>query len=130
MNLLHFSILCRANHHSPQTKHFLSTEEFEILSKHPPLISNIARGPVIDTDALVKALHSGSVAAATLDVTEPEPLPEDHPLWDAPNVTITPHISGSSINYGSRAFDILKINIERLNKGEKLVNLISRKKGY
>lgn len=63
-----------------QTRHFLSTEEFEILGAHPPLISNIARGPIIDQKALVKALHDGQVAAATLDVTDPEPLPADDPL--------------------------------------------------
>jgi phosphoglycerate dehydrogenase-like enzyme len=79
---------------------------------------------------LVKALQSGQVAAATLDVTEPEPLPENHPLWDAPNVIITPHISGGSVNYTKRSFDILKLNVERLYKGEKFVNVISRKKGY
>jgi phosphoglycerate dehydrogenase-like enzyme len=77
---------------TPETHHFLSSAEFDILGQHPPLISNIARGPIIDQPALVKALHDGRVAHATLDVTDPEPLPADDPLWSAPNTIITPHI--------------------------------------
>jgi phosphoglycerate dehydrogenase-like enzyme len=77
---------------SPETRHFLSSAEFDILGQHPPLISNVARGPIIDQPALVAALHDGRVASATLDVTDPEPLPADDPLWSAPNVIITPHI--------------------------------------
>lgn len=70
--------------HSEDTRHFLSKEEFDILGAHPPLISNIARGPIIDQKALVDALHDGRIAAATLDVTEPEPLPADDPLVSIP----------------------------------------------
>jgi len=114
----------------PATHHLLSTEEFEILSKHPPLISNIARGPIIDQKALVAALESGKVAAATLDVTDPEPLPSDDPLWSAPNTIITPHISGGSTAYLTRSFEILELNLARLIKGERIVNEISRRKGY
>jgi phosphoglycerate dehydrogenase-like enzyme len=115
---------------SPATRHFLSTEEFEVLSKHPPLISNIARGAVIDQPALIDALNSGKVAAAALDVTEPEPLPEGDPLWTTPNVIVTPHISGSSTNYQKRTFEVLEQNLVRLDKGEKLLNVVSRRKGY
>jgi phosphoglycerate dehydrogenase-like enzyme len=100
------------------------------MSKHPPLISNISRGPIIDQPALVEALKDGRVAAATLDVTDPEPLPSDDPLWTAPNVYITPHISGGSVNYVTRSFHILEGNLVRLAKGEELMNIISRKKGY
>ncbi|KAJ3042396.1 hypothetical protein HDV00_007352 [Rhizophlyctis rosea] len=113
-----------------QTRHFLSTEEFEILASHPPLISNIGRGPIIDQPALVKALHSGQVAGAALDVTDPEPLPSDDPLWDAPNVIITPHVSGNTQEYAVRSFDVLKRNLERLGKGEAWLNEIDRRKGY
>jgi phosphoglycerate dehydrogenase-like enzyme len=108
----------------------LSKDEFDLMGKHPPLISNISRGPIIDQPALVEALKDGRVAAATLDVTDPEPLPSNDPLWTAPNVYITPHISGGSINYTTRAFDILEGNIVRLEKGEELMNRISRRKGY
>jgi phosphoglycerate dehydrogenase-like enzyme len=109
----------------------LSTEEFEVMSKNPPLVSNIARGPIIDTAALVTALKDGKVRAAALDVTDPEPLNEDSELWDMPNVVITPHISGGSTEYVKRAFAVLEANLYRLEKGEKgFINEISRKKGY
>jgi phosphoglycerate dehydrogenase-like enzyme len=100
------------------------------LAKHPPIVSNIARGPIIDQVALVAALEKGQVAAATLDVTDPEPLPSDDPLWTAPNVIITPHISGGSKAYTERSFDILEQNLTRIEKGEKVLNAISRRKGY
>jgi len=115
---------------TPDTRHMLSTAEFELLAKHPPLISNIARGPIIDQSALVTALHSKQIAAATLDVTDPEPLPSDDPLWTAPNVIITPHISGASSAYTERSFGVLEENLQRLEQGRDLVNVISRKKGY
>ena len=100
------------------------------MAKHPPLISNIARGPIIDQTALIAALNKGQVAAATLDVTDPEPLPSGDPLWTTPNVIITPHISGATTAYTARSFDILVQNLARREKGEELLNIISRRKGY
>jgi phosphoglycerate dehydrogenase-like enzyme len=109
----------------------LSTAEFDILAKRPPIVSNIARGPIIDTAALVAALKDGRVRAAALDVTDPEPLNEDSELWDMANVVITPHVSGGSTEYVKRAFAVLETNLYRLEKGEEgFVNEISRKKGY
>jgi phosphoglycerate dehydrogenase-like enzyme len=116
--------------YSKETQHFLSTAEFDLLGKHPPLISNIARGSIIDQPALVAALHDGRVAAAALDVTDPEPLPEGDPLWSAPNTTITPHISGISTEYTDRSFQVLEQNLVRLERGEPLINVIDREKGY
>jgi phosphoglycerate dehydrogenase-like enzyme len=112
------------------TRHMLSSEEFDILSKKKALISNIARGPVIDQPALVAALHDGRLRGATLDVTDPEPLPRDDPLWKAPNVVITPHISGNGVDYNDRAFQVLELNLERRIDGKPLINVIDRKKGY
>ncbi|RDI89867.1 hypothetical protein Vi05172_g443 [Venturia inaequalis] len=113
-----------------QTRHFLSTAEFEILSKKKTFISNIARGPIIDQPALVKALKEGKVRGAALDVTEPEPLPADDPLWKAPNIIITPHVSGSSNVYIERSLQVFEANLDNLLSGKPLINTIDRKKGY
>ncbi|KAL2267902.1 hypothetical protein VTJ83DRAFT_5179 [Remersonia thermophila] len=93
-------------------------------------VSNIARGPVIDTDALMAALREGRIRGAALDVTDPEPLPDGHPLWSAPNVLITPHVSGASTRYAERVLAILLENLGRLAEGKPLVNRIDKKRGY
>ena len=82
------------------------------------VLINIARGGVIDTDALVSALRRNHIRSAALDVTDPEPLPEDHPLWGLRNVTITPHNAGHTPAYFDRVTDILAENIDRLADGE------------
>ncbi|KAK6416591.1 hypothetical protein LTR95_017443, partial [Oleoguttula sp. CCFEE 5521] len=77
-----------------ETTHFLGKKEFEILSqggKRPAFVTNIARGAIIDQPALIEALKNGTLAGAALDVTDPEPLPEDSELWDLDNVIVTPH---------------------------------------
>jgi phosphoglycerate dehydrogenase-like enzyme len=78
----------------------------------------------------VKALENGLIKGAALDVTDPEPLPEDDPLWTAPNVLITPHCSGSTDVYADRAFEVLRENIRRQRNGGKLVNEVDRERGY
>ncbi|KAF2118476.1 hypothetical protein BDV96DRAFT_643721 [Lophiotrema nucula] len=115
------------------TTHFLSTPEFELLQKsnpHGTYIANISRGAVIDQKALVKALESKQIPGALLDVTDPEPLPADDPLWTAPNVLITPHVSGSTTVYAERAFQVLQENLRRRRDGKKFVNQVDRKRGY
>ncbi|SNR25160.1 D-2-hydroxyacid dehydrogenase [Halorubrum vacuolatum] len=82
------------------------------------VLINIARGGVVDTDALVSALRSNRIRSAALDVTDPEPLPEDHPLWGLTNVTITPHNAGHTPAYFDRVTDILAENVDRLSAGE------------
>lgn len=101
-----------------------------MLSKQKTFISNIARGQIIDQEALIMALRKEQLRGAALDVTDPEPLPEDSPLWDLPNVTITPHISGLTASYTERSFMILDENIERKAQGKKLWNQVDRKRGY
>jgi phosphoglycerate dehydrogenase-like enzyme len=93
-------------------------------------VANISRGQVIDQPALVSALHGGLIKGAALDVTDPEPLPADDPLWTAPNVLITPHVSGSTDVYADRAFEVLKENLRRQRSGKKLVNEVDRERGY
>ena len=93
-------------------------------------IYNIGRGPIIDQAALVRALEDGRLGGAGLDVTDPEPLPEDSPLWDMPNVLITAHTSGSSPVYWERASEIVIENVKRWQAGEPLSNVIDVEHGY
>lgn len=85
-------------------------------------IVNIARGGLIDTAALIAALGDGRVGFASLDVTDPEPLPPGHPLYAAPNVRITPHIAWSSARTGQRIFALFAANLARFAAGERLTN--------
>ncbi len=80
------------------------------------VIVNVARGPVVDTDALLTALRSGQIRGASLDVTDPEPLPEDHPLWKLGNVQITPHNAGHTPKYYDRLADIVAANVHRVDE--------------
>jgi len=91
---------------------------------------NIGRGPIVDTDALVAALQSGHLAGASLDVTDPEPLPEGHPLWDLDNVIITPHVASRAELTGERRWEIIKENVRRFAAGEELVNIVDKSIGY
>ncbi|MFB6101246.1 MAG: D-2-hydroxyacid dehydrogenase [Haloplanus sp.] len=80
------------------------------------LLVNVARGPVVDTEALVSALRDTDIRGATLDVTDPEPLPADHPLWSFENVQITPHNAGNTPKYYDRLADILAENLRRMEE--------------
>jgi phosphoglycerate dehydrogenase-like enzyme len=119
---------------TPATKHLLSSEEFAVLGKRGAFISNISRGGIIDQPALIaackKPVAEGGLRGAALDVTDPEPLPSDHPLWDVENIFVSPHVSGITVNYLDRSMQVLELNLTRLIKGEKLVNEVNRKKGY
>ena len=87
---------------------------------------NLARGPIVDTSALAAALHSGALAGAALDVTDPEPLPDNHALWSAPNLLITPHVAAfGSIATGTRLSDHLDRNLQRLARHEPLEGRVS-----
>ena len=84
---------------------------------------NVARGGIIDTDALVTELNSGRITAA-LDVTDPEPLPTGHPLWNAPGVLIAPHVGGNTSAFEPRARRLVEAQLARLAAGQKLENVI------
>lgn len=92
--------------------------------KRGALLVNAARGPVVDTDALLAALKEGRIRAA-LDVTDPEPLTDGHPLWSAPNLLLTPHVAGSSPNFMRRAMQLAGEQIRRLQRGEPLENVVT-----
>lgn len=81
------------------------------------IVVNVARGPIIDTDALVAELGAGRLRAG-LDVTDPEPLPADHPLWSQPGVIITPHVGGGALGWQHRAAKLLREQVSRIDRGE------------
>lgn len=87
------------------------------------LLVNVARGPVVDTGALLAELSSGRLRAA-LDVTDPEPLPGDHPLWSAPNLLVSPHVGGNSTAFLPRAQRLVAEQLRRLLAGEELLNVV------
>ncbi|MDG3006915.1 D-2-hydroxyacid dehydrogenase [Paludisphaera mucosa] len=106
----------------------IGAKEFGLM-KQGAILINVSRGKVVDTDALVAALDSGKVAAAGLDVTDPEPLPDGHPLWSR-NVIITPHTAGQSPGGERRRHEILRENLRRFAAGETLLNVVDKKAGY
>jgi len=105
------------------TRKLLDDEAFKTLPPHAHLV-NVARGGVVDTDALVNALRSNDIDAAFLDVTDPEPLPSDHPLWGFDNVRITPHNAGHSPEYFERLADIVAANYAALENGGEIENRV------
>jgi phosphoglycerate dehydrogenase-like enzyme len=107
---------------TPETQHLMNEGTIGLM-KQGALLVNAARGPVVETEALLKALTEGRIRAA-LDVTDPEPLPQGHPLWKAPNLLLTPHVGGSSPLYMSRAFDLVGKQVALFAKGEPLKNVV------
>ena len=87
------------------------------------LLVNAARGPIVDTNALVEALNQGRIRAA-LDVTDPEPLPEEHPLWRCPNLLLTPHVAGSSPQFAPRSLSTAAGELRRYIDGQPLENAV------
>lgn len=104
----------------------ISHEELGILARRKTFVSNVGRGQLVDTQALVDALEGGRIRGAALDVTDPEPLPRGHALWTAPNVFISPHVSWQSDRFNERILEILEINLGRLDEGKLPINLARR----
>jgi phosphoglycerate dehydrogenase-like enzyme len=102
---------------TPQTENLIDANAISLLKPSATLI-NVARGRVVDEEALIKALQEKRVAAAGLDVTREEPLPAASPLWTMPNVLITPHTAGETQRYEDAVIDILLDNLERMWRGE------------
>jgi phosphoglycerate dehydrogenase-like enzyme len=109
-----------------QTRGFMNGKRLAAM-KHGALLVNAARGPVVETDALVEALHSGRIHAV-VDVTDPEPLPLGHLLWTAPNLLITPHIAGSSPGMMDRVMRFIGEQCRRYLAGEPLAHVVTE--GY
>ncbi|MEU4267060.1 2-hydroxyacid dehydrogenase [Streptomyces sp. NPDC026092] len=107
---------------TPDTRH-LADAGFLARMKDDALLVNVARGPVVDTAALLKEVESGRITAA-LDVTDPEPLPPGHPLWHAPGVLVSPHVGGSTSAFMPRAKRLIAAQLTRFAAGERPANVV------
>jgi phosphoglycerate dehydrogenase-like enzyme len=114
---------------TPETKHIIGEAELKAM-KPTAYIMNIGRGPLIEQEALIKALDEKHIAGAGLDVTVPEPLPKESRLWDFDNVILSPHISGGMEDYMLQATELFCDNLKRYITRKKLLNVIDKKKGY
>lgn len=114
---------------TPETDGMFDDAAFEQMQSHALLI-NVTRGKIVDGPALIRALTSGNIGGAGLDVTPEEPLPTDSPLWDMPNVIITPHVAGGSPIRLDRSVGLFCDNLERLLVGKPLLSVIDKEKGY
>lgn len=114
-----------------ETRHVVGEEQLAILgATRRGFVANVGRGGHVDQEALVRALEEGSIRGAALDVADPEPLPADHPLWRAPNLLITPHVSWRTDVLWDRLLDIIAINLGRLAGGKPLINVVNRELHY
>ena len=113
------------------TRHMLNAERIALLKKDA-VVLNAGRGSAVDTDALCRALYGRHIAGAALDVTDPEPLPPEHPLWHAPNTILTPHVSGLLTQPGNyeKALAICEENLCRFLAGQPLLNRVDKATGY
>jgi phosphoglycerate dehydrogenase-like enzyme len=112
-----------------ETLGMIGARELEAFKPGAYLV-NVGRGRLVDTEALLQALKDGRLAGACLDVTDPEPLPPDHPLWEMPNVVITPHMSGRSALTRDRWRALYRENLRRFGAGEPLLNVVDKQAGY
>jgi len=112
-----------------RTEKMIGEAELRAMKSDAYLV-NIGRGGVIDEEVLIRALREGWIAGAGLDVTGQEPLPPESPLYDLPNVILTPHISGATEFYEARLADIFADNLRRYRAGQPLRNLYDARRGY
>jgi len=111
------------------TRHLVGAEQLRAMPDHGWIV-NVARGSLIDTDALVAALQAGEIGGAALDVTDPEPLPDGHPLWTAPNALITPHVANPPGAMMRHLAERVRENVRRFAAGEDLLAPIDPDAGY
>jgi phosphoglycerate dehydrogenase-like enzyme len=109
--------------HNTSTHHIFNAKAFAAMRPGTVLV-NIARGGVVDENAMIAALQSGHLGGAALDVFEQEPLSPESPLWSMPNVIISPHIAGLTSRYFDVIFDIFSTNLQRYIAGEPLLNQV------
>jgi len=114
---------------TPDTEGIISAAELELMERHAWLV-NVARGKHIVTDDLVEALRNGVIGGAALDVTDPEPLPEEHPLWFLPNSIISPHVGNTPEMAAPLLSERIAANVRRFAAGEDLIGRIDVGLGY
>jgi phosphoglycerate dehydrogenase-like enzyme len=114
---------------TPETRHLIGKRELQMMKPTAYLI-NVARGEVADEEALIEALRAKTIAGAGLDVFSVEPLPPSSPLWDIPNVIVTPHSSAAIANYAAHSASAFAENLRRYLNGQPLLNIVDKKKGY
>jgi phosphoglycerate dehydrogenase-like enzyme len=112
-----------------QTANFVGNEELQMMKSSAYLI-NIARGQVVNEEALLQALREEKITGAVLDVFSEEPLPADHPFWQTERLILTPHVSGRSPYYMQRAIDIFRENLNKYPQDEDMINVIQLQQGY
>jgi phosphoglycerate dehydrogenase-like enzyme len=114
---------------TPQTEHIIGSKELAAMRPDAWLV-NVARGRHVDTDALVAALDSGAIAGAAVDVTDPEPLPDGHPLWQNPRCIITPHTADTFEMVDRELATRIRVNVAAFAAGEPLTGLVDPAAGY
>jgi phosphoglycerate dehydrogenase-like enzyme len=114
---------------TPKSHKMMGAREFELMKKNSYFIA-VSRGGIYDMGGLVKAMDERRLAGAGVDVTDPEPLPKDHPLWKFENAIITPHIAGRSDQDAGRMAGTIKENLVRFVEGKPLINVVDKQKGY
>jgi phosphoglycerate dehydrogenase-like enzyme len=114
---------------TPMSHKMMGAAQFELMKQHSYFIA-VSRGGLYAMDGLVKALDSKRLDGAGVDVTDPEPLPKDHPLWKFDNVVITPHVAGRSDRDADRMSGTIKENLRRFLDGKPLLNVVDKQKGY
>ena len=112
-----------------ETRGMFGAKHFGVMKKSAYFI-NIARGALVDTEAMTAALRNGRIAGAGMDVTEPEPLPDGHPLWKLPNCVISPHMGGHSPGARDRQWRLWRENVRRFAAGERLLCVVDKVRGY
>jgi len=112
-----------------ETGNMIGDREFDVM-KSSAFLVDVSRGSVINQNSLITALKEGKIAGAALDVFAEEPLPENHPLWNLPNIIITPHIAGYSARYNERAVTLFALNLDRYITKHPLHNVIDIQRGY
>jgi D-2-hydroxyacid dehydrogenase (NADP+) len=115
--------------HTPATKRLIGRRELDAIKRGAFLV-NVARGKLIDDEAVIEALRDGRLGGAALDVFSEEPLSDGSPYWDLPNVIVTPHTSGALRDYWTPLVALFSENLRRFERGEPLLNVIDKVAGY